>query len=376
MEWGVHLLEKAKISTHQLFVLIVLFEFGSAILVPLAIEAKQDAWLAILIGLLGGFCIFLIYHALYSYYPDIPLTEYLQKILGSFMGRILAFLYILYFLYISARVLRDLGELLITAFYPESPLFLMNALMLIVVVYTVRKGIEVLVRTGELIFILIALLGIIGFILISISGSIHISHLQPVLEEGFRPVLKTAFTTLYFPFGEIIVFTMIFPFLKNPKKAKKTGLLAIGLSGMILALIMALNICVLGVSLLLRTQFPLLTTIQTIELAGFLERLDVTFMLSSVFAGFFKVGVFFYASVEGTASLFKIKESTVLVYPLGLTVLLLSILIASNFSEHVYKGLQVVPLYIHLPFQVVIPAFLLLIAFIKNKKSKDQEECV
>lgn len=366
------LLEKAKISTHQLFVLIVLFELGSAILVPLAVEAKQNAWLAILIGLSGGLCLFLIYYALFSYYPDIPLTEYLQKILGSFVGKILAFLYILYFIYISARVLRDFGELLITVFFPESPLFIMNALMIIVVVYTIRKGIEVLARTGELIFIIIALLGISGFILISISGSMHISNLQPVLEEGLRPVLKTAFTTLYFPFGEIIVFTMIFPFLNKPEKVMKTGLYGLGLSGVILALIMTINISVLGVSLLSRTQFPLLSTIQTIELAGFLERLDVTFMLSSVFAGFFKLGVFFYASVEGTTNLFQIKESSVLVYPMGFIVLLLSILIASNFSEHVYKGLEVAPLYIHLPFQLVIPLFLLLIAFIKNRKGKDE----
>ncbi|MFJ7850311.1 GerAB/ArcD/ProY family transporter [Peribacillus sp. NPDC097206] len=365
-------MEKAKISTHQLFVLIVLFELGSAILVPLAVEAKQNAWLAILIGLSGGLCLFLIYYALFSYYPDIPLTEYLQKILGSFVGKILAFLYILYFIYISARVLRDFGELLITVFFPESPLFIMNALMIIVVVYTIRKGIEVLARTGELIFIIIALLGISGFILISISGSMHISNLQPVLEEGLRPVLKTAFTTLYFPFGEIIVFTMIFPFLNKPEKVMKTGLYGLGLSGMILALIMTINISVLGVSLLSRTQFPLLSTIQTIELAGFLERLDVTFMLSSVFAGFFKLGVFFYASVEGTTNLFQIKESSVLVYPMGFIVLLLSILIASNFSEHVYKGLEVAPLYIHLPFQLVIPLFLLLIAFIKNRKGKDE----
>lgn len=68
-------MEKAKISAYQLLVLIYLFEIGSTILVPLAIEAKQDAWLAVLIGLAGGCCLFWIYHSLYSYYPDIPLTE-------------------------------------------------------------------------------------------------------------------------------------------------------------------------------------------------------------------------------------------------------------------------------------------------------------
>lgn len=363
-------MEKAKISAQQLFVLIVLFEIGSAILVPLAIDAKQDAWLAILIGLAGGCCLFMVYHGLYSYYPDIPLTEYVQKILGSVLGKILAFFYVLYFMYISARVLRDFGELLVTAFYPETPLFVMNALMTIVVVYAVRKGIEVLARTGELLFAIMVLLGIIGLILIAIAGIIHISNLQPVLEEGLKPVIKTSFTTLYFPFGEVIVFTMILPFLNRTEKAKKTGLLALGLSGILLALIMAVNISVLGVSLVSRSQFPLLSTIQTIEVAGFLERLDVTFMLSSVLGGFFKIGLFFYASVAGTANLFKIKESSKLAYPMGLVVLLLSITIASNFSEHVHEGLKVVPLYVHLPFQVLIPLLLLLIAFLKNRKKQ------
>ena len=35
-------------------------------------------------------------------------------------------------------------------------------------------------------------------------------QVQPVLEEGIKPVLKVVFTqTLYFPFTEAIVFTMI-----------------------------------------------------------------------------------------------------------------------------------------------------------------------
>ncbi len=36
-------MEKAKISAYQLFTLILLFEFGSALVLPLASEAKQDA---------------------------------------------------------------------------------------------------------------------------------------------------------------------------------------------------------------------------------------------------------------------------------------------------------------------------------------------
>ncbi|HWK22847.1 MAG TPA: GerAB/ArcD/ProY family transporter [Ureibacillus sp.] len=364
-------MEKAKISAYQLLVLIFLFEIGSAILVPLATEVKQDAWLAVLLGLAGGCCLFWIYHSLYSYYPDIPITEYMQRILGSFLGKVLAFFYVLYFMYIAARVLRDFGEMLIIVFYPETPLFVMNVLMVLVVVYTIRKGIEVIARTGELLFIIMMLIGISCIVLITVSGIIDISNLEPLLEEGLMPVIKTAFTqTLFFPFGEVIVFAIILPYLNQPSKAMKTGLLALGLSGLILSLIMAMNISVLGENLISRSHFPLLSTIQSIEFAGFLQRLDIVFMLSTVIGGFFKIILFFYASIAGTANLFNIKNSTQLAYPLGVLLLVISITIASNFSEHVYEGIKIVPLYVHLPFQVIIPSLLLIIAFFMNRKKQ------
>lgn len=142
-------MEKAKISGYQLFVLIFLFEMGSAILVPLAGEAKQAAWLVILIAMVGGFLLFFIHYSLSQYYPDQLLTEYIRLLLGNFLGRIVAFLYILYFMYIAARVLRDFGDTLLTFAYPHIPLFVANAVFILVVVYTVRKGIEVLARTGN-----------------------------------------------------------------------------------------------------------------------------------------------------------------------------------------------------------------------------------
>ncbi|WP_458412913.1 GerAB/ArcD/ProY family transporter [Schinkia sp. CFF1] len=361
-------MEKAKISNYQLFVLIVMFELGSALLVPTAIEAKQDAWLAILLAMVGGGGLFLVYYRLYQYYPDAPLTEFIPKIVGKISGRIVAFLYVLYFAYLAARVLRDFGGMLITIAYPDTPLLIVNTLLMLVIIYTIRKGIEVLARTGELFFILINFLSITGFILIVISGLINLKQLRPVLEEGFAPVMSSAFTqTLFFPFGEAVVFGMILPYLNKPKHAKMTGLLALGLTGINLALVMAINISVLGVNLTERSPFPLLSTIQTIKIADFIERLDVYFMIAMIIGGFFKISIFFYAVVAGMASLFNIKEPSKITYPLGLVILFLSLTIAGNYVEHIYEGIQVVPMLLHLPFQVVIPILLLLIAFLKNR---------
>lgn len=53
---------------------------------------------------------------------------------------------------------------------------------------------------------------------------------------------------------------------------------------------------------------------------------------------------------------------------MGLGILILSITIATNFSEHLNEGLNVVPLYIHLPFQLLFPLFLFIVAVWKKKR--------
>nr|WP_263323253.1 spore germination protein [Neobacillus sp. Marseille-Q6967] len=362
-------MEKAKISLYQLFVLILLFELGSAILVPLAMDAKQDAWLAILFGLAGGLLLYWVYYRIFLYYPELAPAEYMQKLLGKVLGSFLSFCYIIYFLYIAARVLRDFGEMLLTFAYIETPLFIVNALLILVIIYTVNKGIEVIARTGELFFLFVYFLAIVGFVLIISSGLIDINNLKPMLEDGIQPVVKVFVTqTLYFPFGEVIVFTMIFPYLTNKKKGKRTGFFAMALSGINLAIIMAINISVLGVDLASRSQFPLLSTIQSIQVAEFLERLEVFFMITAVICIFFKTSLFFYAALSSTAIIFKVKEPSKLTYPFGMVILFMSVTIASSYSEHLQEGLKFVTRFLSPPFFAIIPLLLLGIAFLKNRK--------
>jgi len=166
------------------------------------------------------------------------------------------------------------------------------------------------------------------------------------------------------------VFTMILPYLNDSKKAKVTMLCATGLSGINLTITMLINISVLGVDLTARSQFPLLSTVQSIQVADFLERLDVFFMLALVIGGFSKISVLFYASMIGTANLFKIKSPSWLSYPIGLIVLFMSLTISSNFQEHLHEGIGVEMFFLQIPFLSVIPILLFLVAFLKNRRKQ------
>ncbi|MGG1397614.1 GerAB/ArcD/ProY family transporter [Bacillus salipaludis] len=363
-------MDKIKISASQLFVLVFLFEMGSSILFGLGANAKQDAWIAVLLGLACGLIAFFVYYRLFLFYPDLILTSYIQKIAGKWPGRILAFFYIIYFIYLDARILRDFGELLVTTVYTSTPLFIINSLMILTIIYGIHKGLEVIARVGQIYFGIVYFMAIIGFLLIIFSGLIHFEFLKPILENGWKPIFKTALhETFPFPFGEMLVFTMIFPFVNEPKKIKFVCIGGMILSGINITITVIITISTIGPELYTRSNFPLLTTVSRIQLANFIERLDVLFLLYLIIGGFFKISLYFYAAVTATADLFQYKKMEKLMFPIGIIVLFSSLTIASTFAQFI-KGLEFIMVYLNWPFEIIIPSILLLFAFFRNRKKK------
>ncbi|MBZ5753750.1 GerAB/ArcD/ProY family transporter [Metabacillus rhizolycopersici] len=360
-------MEKAKISVIQLFAMMFLFDLGSAIVVSYGIGAKKDAWLAILLGMCGGIAVFFIYYALFRQYPNLPLTGYVRKIFGKYVGWIIGLLYVIFFLYQAARGLRDFGDLLLASTMTSTPLLALNILMVLAICYVLYLGIEVFGRTTEVFIVILIFFGLAGNLLLYFSGSVDLHNLQPFLENGWKSILTTAFPlTTLFPFGEMIAFTMLLPYLNRPELAKKVWLSAVISSGLILSYTTSLDIAVLGVETVEKSTFPLLSTVGKINLFDFIQRLDVIVVFTFLITMFFKISILFYSAVIGIVDLFKVKNHQQIVLPMGVILLFLSMMIASNFAEHIEEGLDIIMYPLNLPFIVVIPLFMLLVALIRN----------
>ncbi|WP_263280395.1 GerAB/ArcD/ProY family transporter [Paenibacillus darwinianus] len=182
-------MEKARISVKQLFALIMLFEFGTALVVPIGLAGRQDVWLSILLALFGGIGLFLLYDFLFRQYPGLPLSGYAREIAGKYIGSLLSLLYVPFFIYLAARDLRDAGDLLATSVFHRTPLFVITALMIVAIVYVLHKGIEVFARTGEIYLMVLIGLGVLGNIVVLFSGLIDLKNLHPLLARGWGPVI-------------------------------------------------------------------------------------------------------------------------------------------------------------------------------------------
>lgn len=81
-----------KISSHQLMILILLYSVGKVILhtpSPLAGFAKQDAWLAALLGTGIALIFVWFYIRVGNLYPDLTLDQINEKVFGKLVGKMI-----------------------------------------------------------------------------------------------------------------------------------------------------------------------------------------------------------------------------------------------------------------------------------------------
>jgi len=359
-----------KISLYELFASIVLSQYGSASLYFLAPDAKQDAWLVMLIYILVGIFLQLLYTGLYYQYPNDTLITYLPKIFGKVTGSILSVIYIVYFTYIATRLLRSFSELILIASLPDMSLLVVTITSMIVFSYGAFSGMENIARAAQIILPILIFGMLILFILLYATPNVVKFHnLKPVLENGLIPVIKAGWRLTTFPYGETIVFTMIYSSVNQSASVRKASLLAITFLGISLSLNTIVFLVSLGGTGASASLFPLFEALRLIKL-GFLDKLDIFIIILMVLGAFFKISIFTYGAMLGTSQLLKLKDPKYLAIPFGMGIMIFSILQAENYPQHILFGFEFAPLYIYLPLQILVPSVALLVHYLKEHRKE------
>ncbi|WP_226527307.1 GerAB/ArcD/ProY family transporter [Metabacillus niabensis] len=363
-------MEKAKVNGIQLFAMMFMFNLGTSVVVNYAVGAKKDAWLAILIGMSAGFVAFFIYYRLFCHYPNLPITGYAREILGKYVGWIIGLLYVLYFIHITTRQVRDFSELLVASTMTETPLLAIQLSFVLVICYVLYQGVEVLARTAEVFFVILIFLGAAGNFFVLVSGNFEFHNLRPFLENGWKPILSTAFREVtHWPFGEMVVFTMLLPYLNKSGTVKKVWVSALLLSGLALSWTASLNIAILGVDVMERTTFPTLATIGKVNLLEFIQRLDVIVVFTMLITVFFKASIFMYGAVIGIVDLFKLKNHQQILFPFGGIMIFSAMTIATNFSSYLNEGFRGLNRVVY-PMFLYLPILMLIVSMIRKRMKK------
>lgn len=355
--------KNAKISAYQLFVIMICFMIGSTGILNPVSAAGQDGWLAFLFGSMGGFVLIFIYVAIAKLNPSKTLVEILNSIFGNVLGTLFSICYIWYFIHLAAAVLRNYGEYYLIVRYTETPIIFIIICFTAVCVYAVRTGIEATGRISEVfLFILVV---VIFFMFFALIGMYDIENFKPFLSKGLSPLVKPAFTLMTLPFGEIVVFLMIFPHTNKQNNIFKAAVWSVIVYEILFIVVLSRNLMVLGADMLVREVFPSHVVFRLVPGLDMDPVLDVNLSM----ALFAKVSICLYAAVTSISEVFRLKSYKTIVLPVAAFIVPLSIWLYDSQMEMAQWVSEIWPIY-SIPFQIVIPLIVLLISIKRGRKNK------
>ncbi|WP_187274540.1 endospore germination permease [Paenibacillus sp. N3.4] len=310
-------------------ILVTIFMIGTSILITpsgLAHEAKQDAWLACIVGVGMNVLNALLYVVLGKRLAGQSLVQYCETVFGKWIGKAISLAFVLFFYLLATLMIGDLGYFVTSQIMQETPIEVLQMLFVLVVIMAVRSGFIVYSRAAEVFFPWLILLFLI--LILPLVPKLTMNNFLPVMEFGIMPVLRGGFS--FYGLQETIVLLMFFPYVSN-MKARKSGLLSgIWIGGAILFITTLASIAVMGVALTTNQLFPAYTLAKNISIGHFLERVEGIMISIWVLSIFVKIVLTFHASLLGFVQILNIKDEKPLIAPLALGMIALSLVCYPN----------------------------------------------
>lgn len=321
-----------KVTPFQFLVLVIFFTIGSSILyIPstLTIAVKQDAWIAAIVGILLGLLVVWFFTTISLWFPKLTYTEINEKIFGKFIGKLISSLFVVMAILYASALIAQSSIFLITQMYPETPITVINLLMVIIVLMAVRLGIQTIARSAEIFIFFYFFLFFI--LVVTISPQIKIENLEPIFQTNISSLLSSSFKLTAVSTINSIALFMIFPaFVSDIKKCRKNFYIGTLVGGAVIVIVTMLCIFVLGSNTTARQVYPSYTLAKVINVGDFITRVEALMAILWTLALFFKATLYFYAGVFGLSKILNIKEYRVLTIPVGAIVLFISIIIFPN----------------------------------------------
>ncbi|MGE7915332.1 GerAB/ArcD/ProY family transporter [Lysinibacillus xylanilyticus] len=370
-------MKKEIISSRQFTIITLLFTVGTAILIiPSSITnvAKQDAWIATIIGVGLSFLLVKLYVTLGNLAPTLTFIEANEKILGRFFGKLTAIGFSILTFFGAGQLLYFIGNFMSTEVMPETPTMAFSLLFGIIIIFAAFQGIEVFARSAEILFPIFSLVFIV--FVVFISPLIHFENLQPILETPKKSLSIGVIRFMSICSFPLVALLILYPSAVNVHKSAQKGFyIGTAIGGIVLIIIVTLCILVIGPSNTANRTFPSYALAQRISIGNFLQRVEVIMAAMWIISIYIKTFMYFYASVISIAQICKIKDHRPLIVPLGMIVIGFSQIIHPDIVHSNTYNNEIWPLFCG-TFAILLPIVLLIAAKFRNINGSQGNENV
>lgn len=239
--------------------------------------ANQDIWLMIISTF---YCLLfnipLIFLAMR--FSNLSIIQYMEKIFGKYIGKVLGILYGLFFIRVAIHYYYIEIQMIRTTFMDElSPIIIILVLM-IVSIYEASRGLEVSVRTVEF-FGPIVVASLILFIVLGFNN-IDLTVLLPIYEDSTLSRINMGAIEASLIFTDPNLLSMTFPSLSNKKDVVKIVVKSKIYSQLIIILMVIATQVSLGVEQARHSNFPFLTYVRLVRTYSIFERIEEAFLVT------------------------------------------------------------------------------------------------
>ena len=325
----------------------------------------SSAWInVIVISVIALLCCLLICK-LFKPFPTkdiVDISEYLgNKILKTIIGT----LYILFFMSISAIILRYLTNSLKLIYFEKSPIVFLLILFLIPVVFAVRLGIKPISRVN-LIFIPIVLISMI-IILFSTANHFVPQRIFPILGFGVNETFLIGLNNI-FTFSAFAYLYFLMPLLKNPEDFRKIAITSITISAIYIFLSVICLIMMFPFIAFTDEMLSIYLLTRLIEFGKFFQRVDAVFVLIWILSAFSFLAITLEFTNRILKKLLNLKTHKELSYSICAIIFSLALSLA-NISNIKFMQNDILRYFV-ISLIFVLSLIILLLANLKHKKEK------
>ncbi|MEF9952849.1 MAG: endospore germination permease [Clostridium sp.] len=363
-------MKKQTISRSQMQVLIFTFPIGIYILFGIGSNLKQDAWIGSLAAMIITIPVVYLYGLLLNLYPGKNIFEMIEEIFGTKVGKVITTILVLHCLFVSSSILHNLSDFIeLTALW-QTPRMIPIALVVILSIYILRKGIEVVFNWIRLNLVII-LVVFVGLTLIMLND-MDINNLRPVFNHSIADIFKSSIVISMLGFTEIFVFLGFSDCVEN-KNLKTLFIKPIFYACIVCTVIMIGNILLVGGEAYSTFYYPGYEAIRRVYALGEYQRLEAIVSISFTIFRYIELSVYLFASAKGIQSLFNLRDYRPILAPVGFIVL--------NGSYAIYGSMYNAVEFIRVQWtaygiimQVIFPLFIFIAALIKRGIGKTVED--
>ncbi|GGH88415.1 spore germination protein KB [Pullulanibacillus pueri] len=359
------MIQQGRISNIQASMLAItsLTIIGHLILLTVIIyQSHQDGWLAAIVGTVLGLIGILALIKLLQRFPGLTIIEILFTKF-YWIGKIIGVAYLVYFYIMVTLGVRLFIEAYIRIM-PETPMWALATVILLLTTYIVYKGLETLGRLNQIMLVVLVIFAVAVAFLALLQDKDY-SNLLPIMGNGVKPVALGSLSVMGW-FSEFVVMGMVLPYVQRPKKLVKTGIWA-----SVITLIFFLGpitgpIALFGPGEAAKMAFPTFSEVRYISAGQVINRFDAIAIMFWTVGLMIFISLFFYGLSLGGAQALKLKTYHPLVIPLAWLIGIGSFIFAENYAElNAFLFHSFVP--INILMGAIIPLVLLIWSLLRKK---------